>query len=114
MILHFKKDKFRKKKGGQARIYDIHCGKCQEFLFVYQKDGKGNLHRCYLNRILAPAQWAKIEEDHSIRKANDIPNLACPSCDEIVGVPIKRQDGRFCFRLKHGYFHKKYTKFKVE
>lgn len=113
MILKKIKDKNCKKKGGQSQVYDISCGKCSELVFVYQKDGKGNIHRCYLDRILAPEALANIEKTTTIKKANDIPNLACPKCDEVIGVPIERNGKRYCFRMRHGYFHKKYTKFEV-
>jgi len=104
--------KLKKQKGrsGNDKIYDILCGKCGQQTFTYLKLGKGGILRCYLSRILEPETIAKLQFDESIRKASDLPNLQCPDCEEVLGVPIKRRDGRYAFRMRQGYFHKKMRK----
>ena len=109
MILKLKK----KAKGGMTTVYDIHCNTCNERIFVYQKDGKGNILRCYLDRILYPEQLAKLSEQH-YTKVNDVPNLHCPSCETLIATPIKRKNGRIAYRMIPGYFHKTFTKMKVK
>ena len=101
--------KIKKQKGfsGNDKIYDILCGKCSHKVFTYLKLGKGGILRCYLTRILGPESLAKLQFDETIKKANDLPNIECPECGEVLGVPIKRKDGRYAFRMRQGYFHKK-------
>ena len=109
MIIKKKKDKFRKVRGGKATILDIKCGQCGNEIMVYQKDGTGNLFRCYLNRIFAPEKLAKLQYDENIQEKNDMPNLVCKKCETLIGIPMKHQDGRLAFRLRKGYYHKKQT-----
>ncbi len=109
MVLKLKK----KAKGGQTTVYDIHCNTCNERIFVYQKDGKGNILRCYLDRILYPENLASLSEK-KILKANEIPNLHCNSCNTLIATPRKRDNGRIAFRMIPGYFHKTFTKMKVK
>lgn len=45
----------------------IHCAKCNELLYYYQKDKLGHLVKCYKDRIL---------EDYTIG------DLKCPKCGE--------------------------------
>lgn len=45
-------DKYRLDRGGWSRILAINCKSCNMFLYYYQKDGKGPLKRCYLDRII--------------------------------------------------------------
>ena len=52
MQYSLKNDIYRKARGGYARLLNISCRKCKQLLFVYQKDGPGNLRRLYLDRIL--------------------------------------------------------------
>ncbi|KKS56835.1 MAG: hypothetical protein UV23_C0035G0007, partial [Candidatus Nomurabacteria bacterium GW2011_GWF1_42_40] len=51
-VFTLKRDKFRKARGGYARILEIRCEKCGHFLALYQKDGPGPLKRMYVDRIL--------------------------------------------------------------
>ena len=106
------KSKFKKNKGfsGNDKVYDILCGKCGHKVFTYLKMGKGGILRCYLSRILEPPELEKLQYDASINKPADLPNLYCPSCEEVLGVPIKRNDGRLAFRMRQGYFHRKMRK----
>lgn len=106
------KSRLKKNKGfsGNDKVYDIHCGKCNQYVFTYLKLGKGGILRCYLSRILEPAELEKLQYDESFRKPSDIPNLQCSSCEEVLGVTIKRDDGRYAFRMRQGYFHRKMRK----
>ncbi len=52
MKIEFVKDKFRKVRGNYSRILKLTCRKCGAFVFYYQKDGPGNLRRCYFDRIV--------------------------------------------------------------
>ena len=104
-----KKDNYLRKKGGTFRIIDIVCAHCDKVLFIYQKDGRGFLKRCYLNRILAPAKFEKLQYDLKIREAKDLENLKC-SCGRLIGVPTKYRDGRLAFRLEKGKFKRKLNK----
>jgi hypothetical protein len=106
------KSKLKKSKGfsGNDKVFDISCGKCGQKVFTYLKLGKGGILRCYLSRMLEPPELEKLQYDASITKATDLPNLECPACHEVLGVPIKREDGRLAFRMRQGYFHRKMRK----
>lgn len=49
-----RKDKYSKVRGGSDKFYIISCVKCQNEIFIYQKDGPGHLLRMYLDRFVAP------------------------------------------------------------
>lgn len=98
-----KKDKYLRERGGSAEIYIIFCAKCGMEIIHYQKDGIGFLHRCYLNRIIGPEKFAKLQNDETIKESKDMPNLKC-DCGEIIGCPMKHKDNRLAFRLKRGKF----------
>jgi uncharacterized OB-fold protein len=100
--------KIKKSKGfsGNDKVYDISCGKCGHYVFTYLKLGKGGILRCYLSRILEPPSLEKLQYDKAVTKPGDLPNLECSDCGEVLGVPIKRNDGRLAFRMRQGYFHK--------
>src|SRR4051812_34084406 len=102
-----KKDKFSRARGGSSKILDIHCTNCGAWVLKYQKDGPGNLLRCYLNRIVTPPHLAALQYDPKIRESKDMPNLACPQCNTVIGVPIRHDDGRLAFRLLKGKYSKK-------
>ena len=106
------KSKINKRKGfsGNDKVYDILCGKCSQKTFSYLKLGKGGILRCYLSRILEPEKLAQLQFDETIKKPSDLYNIVCPDCGEVLGVPIKRKDGRYAFRMRQGYFHKKKRK----
>ena len=83
------KDKFRKTRGGYARLLDLSCEKCKNHLLIYQKDGPGPLKRIYIDRILKPKQlW----------KGNK--KLVCGKCKAWLGIgSIYRNEDRKCFIL---------------
>ena len=66
--LNLKSDKYRKSRGGYSRFLDIYCDHCGKKVFIYQKDGLGELKRLYLDRIIS---------DKPI-KSNS--SLECPHC----------------------------------
>ena len=105
MDKNLKNDKYRKARGGQARLLDIFCSKCDFRVLIYQKDGKGFLHRTYLNRIFWPEKYESLQYDRNV-KVKNMPNLKCQSCDEVIGTPMIHRDGRLAVRLRYGYFYK--------
>ena len=98
-----KKDKYFRKRGGTAKIIDVSCAVCGKLIFVYQKDGPGWLKRCYLNRIVEPEEYAKMQKDKTIKDTNDFGNLVC-NCGKVIGSPMKHKDGRLAFHLIRGKF----------
>jgi hypothetical protein len=70
-------DKFRTKRGGVARLFKIHCAKCGQFVFLYQKDGPGILKRAYLDRINPGQSKYKIKTKF----------LVCNKCKDLLGAP---------------------------
>ncbi len=106
---HFelKKDRYRKARGGNARLLDVFCASCNEILMKYKKDGKGNLLRCYLNRIVYPQQLEQSQHNQKIQSPRDISNLTCNTCKTVIGTPMFYEDGRLAFRLRKGLYYKK-------
>lgn len=102
-----KNDRYRNARGGVAFVCELRCAACETPVLVYQKDGRGGLHRCYLNRILAPAHLAALQIDVRINGPSDLANLACGCCCAIIGTPIRHADGRLAFRLRQGSFRKR-------
>jgi len=97
-----KKDAYFRNRGGVAYLCRILC-LCGEVLFTYQKDGRGSLKRCYLNRIM-DSDLATLEK--KVKGVSDMPNLACPRCGEIVGTPMLHWEGRLAFKLRIGRWRK--------
>ena len=82
----FKTDKYRMARGGYSRLMDIHCRECGDKLFEYQKDGKGDLRRLYLDRIFPKYPTTK--------------ELTCPTCGEILGsLYVYEKENRKAYRL---------------
>ena len=101
-----RKDKYFKKAGGTAKIINVACSKCKGLLFVYQKDyPRGWLKRCYLNRIINPKKYERLQYDKRVKEPKDLGNLIC-HCGEIIGNPIRHKSGRFAFRLIKGKFER--------
>lgn len=98
-----KKDKYFRERGGTAKIINVSCASCSKLIFVYQKDGHGWLKRCYLNRIIGPEKYLKMQKDKSIKTTEDFQNLLC-ECGNVLGSPIKHKDGRLAFHLIRGKF----------
>lgn len=104
-----KKDKYLKARGGVAQMINVKCAKCQETVIKYQKDGRGFLKRCYLNRIFEPEILAKLQSDPKIKETSDMPNLTC-KCGETLGYPMRHKDGRLAFRIEKGKYLRKKCK----
>lgn len=105
-----KNDRYRKARGGKAFVVSVICTQCKNEVLVYQKDGDGQLKRCYLNRILSPKLLERLQHDTTIRHQEDLADLRCSACDVVVGNPIRHHDGRLAFRLRRGFFQKKRLK----
>ena len=101
-----KRDKFYRSRGSTATIMSITCSRCNMNICTYQKDGTGNLHRIYLDRIISSESFFKIPEYVRTVSLNELPNLVC-SCRNIIAVPmVYKKEGRLAFRLLHGSIHK--------
>ena len=101
-----KRDRYFRARGGTAAILEIRCSNCQNRVLTYQKDGKGALIRCYLNRIVTPPELEGLQHDPNVSEAGDMPNLTCPQCNLLIGTPMRHIDGRLAFRLRRGAFAK--------
>lgn len=96
---NFKKDKYRKNRGDYSRFLHIFCDSCEKPLFLYQKDGPGDLKRMYLDRILAPKVFFKKGD------------FACPHCSKVRGTFfIYEKEKREAIRLYQGAIKKKIGK----
>ena len=92
-----KNDKYRKVQGGNSRLLDISCAKCNSHVFYYQKDGPGILKGVYLDRITGS-------------KITNKSNLVCSKCKELLGVPmIYKKENKPAIRLFEGAISKKIT-----
>ena len=98
-LFEFKVDCYQEKRGGYSSLLEIHCKHCSSFLFFYQKDGGGDLLRCYLNRILAPEIYAFLQHAEHIKNVDNMPMLICQSCKAVVGEPMRHGDDRLAFHL---------------
>ena len=90
------KDKYLQKRGGSAKILDIYCQKCSAKLFTYQKDGIGQLKRCYDNRIVNANKIIKIGNEYR-----------CEDCATKIGFGIIHTDKRQAIKLIRGKIIKK-------
>lgn len=102
-----KSDRYRRARGGKAVVIDIYCNNCGSRVLRYQKDGMGRLLRCYLNRIMEPPKLKKLQHLDNLKDPSDLSKLTCPSCNSVIGIPIRHHDKRLGFRLRRGYFRKK-------
>jgi|SRR3989344_4603509 len=107
MEFKLKNDSYRAARGGEAHLLDISCSRCSTQVLKYQKDGRGNLMRCYLNRILHPENLERLQHLFTPHNYKQLPNLTCPQCKEVIGTPMIYSDGRVAYRLQHGKFAKK-------
>lgn len=107
VMVKLKNDQYRRIRGGSAVLLDIYCASCGYRIMRYQKDGNGDLLRCYLNRIFEPYELEKLQDDPDIQGPRNMSNLVCQSCHHLIGVPMRHSDGRLAFRLSRGSFAKK-------
>lgn len=97
-MIEFKKDKFKRNRGGYSRLLDIICAKCNNHLCYYQKDGSGILKRMYLDRVNEP-------------KFVSGKQIICPKCKQVLGVKyIYEKENRPAYRLFVGAVAKKIAK----
>ncbi len=76
---------------------------------LYQKDGRGNLKRCYFDRIFKPQSL--VQKLHDFQKMSEIENFTCQKCNHLIGVPyIYKKEKRSAFLLRPGSFTKKIFK----
>ncbi|PIP74570.1 MAG: hypothetical protein CO135_01120 [Candidatus Levybacteria bacterium CG_4_9_14_3_um_filter_35_16] len=95
----FKRDKYRKTRGGTSHFLDLYCTKCKNHLLLYQKDGPGILKRLYLDRILAPDELISSKL------------LVCLKCSSLIGnLSIYEKEKRKAFNLIPGTLTKKISK----
>lgn len=98
--MKLKKDKYFRERGGTAKIINVSCMQCGRILFTYQKDGPGWLKRCYLNRIIHPEKYSRLQHEKELK---DLGKLKC-ICGSVIGSPMKHKDGRIAFHLIRGKF----------
>ena len=96
-----KSDKYRSARGGSAQLLTINCSSCRAFVLLYQKDGPGQLLRCYLNRIFEPECIARLQYE-DIRKPGNLKPLMCSKCGQLLGTGMKHTDSRLAYRLVPG------------
>lgn len=98
-------DSYRKSRGGIAEMITIYCANCNSEVLFYQKDGRGNLFRCYLDRIIYPKEFSQYLQ------FNKIPQLKCSKCKSPIGTPmIYKKENRLAFGLFHNKFYKRKNK----
>ena len=99
-------DSYRATRGGWSDILELHCNKCDEYVMTYQKDGEGPLKRCYLDRILHPAQLKELQNKEF--DINTFEKLQCVNCHHEIAVPMMyEKEMRPAFRITqdNSYFH---------
>ncbi len=91
------------------KLYKISCAKCGCLLVNYKKFGAGKgILRLYMSNISFPESMVNVQENYSFIK--NVPNLTCTECEEVIGLPDLSKSGKWVFRLKQGYFHRKLIK----
>jgi len=104
-VVEIKRDRFFRDREKVAEIWDINCTECKKKILLYQKDGRGKLHRCYLNRIFDPPFYAKLQQNQWLTK-KDMPPLRCQNCNTLVGTPMMHWEGRLAYFLIQGRWSK--------
>lgn len=97
-MVTFKKDAFRRARGGYSRLLELSCEHCKKRLCHYQKDGPGILKRLYTDRMIPePTLSAK--------------QLVCEHCERVLGALITyKKENRPAYRLFVGAVAKKMVK----
>ncbi|MEZ4933770.1 MAG: hypothetical protein R2788_16815 [Saprospiraceae bacterium] len=92
------------------KTYNILCGKCETHVLTYHKYGAGKgILRLYQDNIAAPEKLVNLLNGH-FSKINEVPNLICPACEEVLGVPAISKGQKWVYRMRQGYFHRKLVK----
>jgi hypothetical protein len=95
--LKIKRDSYRASRGGNTKMLLISCAACNQPLFNYQKDGSGQLIRCYIDRII-PAYREIDLENHS---------LSCFKCNYLIAKLITyKPENRLAYVIMRGAIKK--------
>ena len=87
--LNLKVDGYSAARGGDSRAIFLHCRRCRALAMIYQKDGDGDLYRCYNDRVIestlrcAPRTLSRQQQ-----------SWECSSCDEPIGVAMVYETGK--------------------
>lgn len=112
--IKLKHDSYRSARGGTAKLLDIYCRSCDSKVAIYQKDGPGELKRCYLNRFMYPPSLSSFEKRVRYDNIKDVPNFVCNNCNTVLGTPFIYSDGRLTFALRPGMVTAKRSKLKYK
>ncbi|WP_339043855.1 hypothetical protein [Cardinium endosymbiont of Tipula unca] len=74
------------KSRGAPELLDIFCKNCNIYVMTYQKDGLGELLRCYLDRIHLPENLQKRQFEYQKGRKNI--SLVCHNCNTVIGTPM--------------------------
>jgi hypothetical protein len=95
-VMKIKRDKYKSARGGDSKILNLHCRKCDIIFAVYQKDGPGNLRRMYMDRIMEPQSLVGLRSED----IKDIKPIKCGECGAILAMPyIYKKESRNAFRV---------------
>lgn len=109
--IKFKKDRYRKTRGGNSELLKISCAACNDPVCLYQKDGPGDLLRCYMDRILRPQALTTPIADYLSNTSDKKPEFKCTNCGITIGTPmIYKPEKRDAFSLRKGFFIKETIK----
>ena len=97
--MKFKTDRYKRARGGSARLLEISCQKCGSSICLYQKDGTGTLRRMYVDRIIEPK--VPISGKH----------LICSEGHVVGATYIYEKEGRAAYRLSASSVAKKIATF---
>jgi hypothetical protein len=78
-------DQFTESRG-EPKMLEISCKKCHTWIMDYQKDGPGNLLRCYVDRIYHPS--ALRERTFTNQTIKTVSDLKCSKCHTCLAKPI--------------------------
>ncbi len=96
-IYKIKTDNFQKTRG-TSKILKIYCSKCSNLLFIYQKDGPGQLKRSYLDRIAWPEKYpslCKMKQNYT-----DLDPIICEKCNQLIAVPMNyAKENRTAYKI---------------
>ena len=87
----YKNPNFRKVRGSHILI--ISCGNCKTDIARYQKQGRGNLLRMHVDRI--------VESEVELSK-----HLNCPSCGKELGSKVSfKKSGKESYKMNRSTFN---------
>lgn len=107
----FIKDRFSRARPGGSALLSISCSSCNHPIMIYQKDGRGDLIRCYLDRVYLPENPLEPLDPSDYQSKSDMIPLSCQSCHAVVGTPmIYESEKRLAYRIIPGTIKKKKVK----